>query len=398
MRRGRTWTTRLALLLLSAMAVVACGTSESTETTTPAVETTVSTAPDTSADTTIGTDSPSTTAGGSGAACATDGELRQTTLLLPFPFAVPFFSIYVADARGYFEDEGLEVSIETADGSASVVQQVVSDRVEFGISDPGPIVNAVGLGEELDVVYVYQTGLIYGLVTEEGAPYESIQDLAGSTIGVSSATAGEVPFLEGLLASNGIDPETDVSIIESGDGGPTAVAFGNDSIDAYFSDYFNLIELGFEVPLNEFDLGEFGLLHAASVVVADELVESDPQLIECVTRAMARATEFSHASPEAALIAIAEAYPEQVTDPEGFDLLAIEETIKRTEQYEGSDGRWGYNRPESWVGYVDLLASRGELTEDVDPESLYTNDFIDAANDFDAEAEVQAAEELAGSN
>jgi NitT/TauT family transport system substrate-binding protein len=398
MRRGRTWTTRLALLLLSAMAVGACGTSGSTETTTPAVETTVSTAPDTSGDTTMGTDSPSTTAGGSGAACATDGELRQTTLLLPFPFAVPFFSIYVADARGYFEDEGLEVSIETADGSASVVQQVVSDRVEFGISDPGPIVNAVGLGEELEVVYVYQTGLIYGLVTEEGAPYESIQDLAGSTIGVSSATAGEVPFLEGLLASNGIDPETDVSIIESGDGGPTAVAFGNDSIDAYFSDYFNLIELGFEVPLNEFDLGEFGLLHAASVVVTDELVESDPQLIECVTRAMARATEFSHASPEAALIAIAEAYPEQVTDPEGFDLLAIEETIKRTEQYEGSDGRWGYNRPESWVGYVDLLASRGELTEDVDPESLYTNDFIDAANDFDAEAEVQAAEELAESN
>jgi NitT/TauT family transport system substrate-binding protein len=205
-----------------------------------------------------------------------------------------------------------------------------------------------------------------------------------------------VPFLEGLLASNGIDPATDVSIIESGDGGPTAVAFQNDSIEAYFSDYFNLIELGFEVPLHSFDLGEFGLLHAASVVVKSELIDSDPQLIECVTRAMARATEFTHASPEAALIAIAEAYPEQVTDPEGFDLLAIEETITRTEQYEESGGLWGWNRPESWAGYIELLGSRGELTADIDPETLYTNDFIDAANDFDKAAEAAAAEELAG--
>jgi hypothetical protein len=84
-----------------------------------------------------------------------------------------------------------------------------------------------------------------------------------------------------------------------------------------------------------------------------------------------------------------------VTDPEGFDLLAITETIARTGQYEESDGRWGYNRPASWQGYVDLLTARGELEEAVDPTMFYTNDFIDQANDFDATAEQQAAQEVA---
>jgi NitT/TauT family transport system substrate-binding protein len=381
--RTRAVVPRWAVSVVVALTMAACGG--------PAT-------PDTSAPSTTAAEPVATTiAEQAGDSCAVDGQLRQTTILLPFPFAVPFFSVYVADARGYFEQEGLDVALEAADGSASVVQQVVAGRVEFGMSDPGPIINAVGQGEDLRVVYVYQTGLIYGLVTKEGAPYETIEDLAGQTIGISSATAGEVPFLEGLLASNGIDPETDVSIIETGDGGPTAVAFERDAIVAYFSDYFNLIELGFEVPLDEFDLGEFGLLHAASLVVSGDLIESDPALIRCVTRAMARATEFTHANPPAGIMAIAEAYPEQVTDPEGFDLLAMEETIRRTQQYEESNGMWGFSRPASWEAFVELLASRGELTADVEPESLYTNEFIEHANDFDADAEAAAADDLANS-
>jgi NitT/TauT family transport system substrate-binding protein len=341
------------------------------------------------------TTTTSAAAAGAQACAEEDGSLRQTSILLPFPFAVPFFPFFVAQSRGYFEDEGLEVTVDSADGSATVVQQVAAENVDFGVADPGPTIDAVTAGQELTVVYVYQSGLIYALVTPEGSPFTEIADLAGETVGVSEATAGEVPFLEGLLATNGVDPDTDVEIVETGGGASTAAAFDGDDIVAYFSDYFNVIELGFEMPLTEFDLGEFGLLHGASVVVRDDLIESDPELIGCVTRALARATEFTFASPEAALIEIGTAFPDQVTDPEGFDLLAITETIARTGQYEESDGRWGYNRPASWQGYVDLLTARGELTEAVDPTMFYTNDFIDQANDFDATAEQQAAQEVA---
>ena len=334
-----------------------------------------------------GDDAPEAASGG----CAVDGSLRDTTILLPFPFAVPFFPIFVADARGYFEAEGLNVAIEFADGSASVVQQVIAGNVDFGMSDPGPIIDAVALGEDLRVPYVFQTRLIYGLVTEQGSPVTSIDDFQGQTLGVSEATAGEVPFFEALLASNGIDPDTDVEIIETGAGASTAAAFQGDRIVAYFSDFFNLIELGFDVELNEFDLGDFGLLHAASVVAQQETLDDDSDVVVCLTRAMARATEFAHANPSAAITSIGEKYPDQVTDPEGFDLLAIEETIKRTVQYDESDGTWGFNRPASWEGYVDFLAERGELSAEVDADSLYTNDFIADANDFDKQAERDAA-------
>lgn len=323
--------------------------------------------------------------------CSVDGELRETTFLLPFPFAVPFYSIFVAESLGYYEAEGLQVNIEFADGSASVVQQLVANNVEFGLSDPGPIVDAEALGEDLAVVFVLQNRLIYALVTPQGSPFTTIESFAGQTLGVSEATAGEVPFFESLLAARGVDPETDVEIIETGAGGTTAAAFDSDRIAAYFSDYFNVIELGFEVELNEFDLGEFGLLNGASIVVQQSLIDDDPDLIVCLLRPIARAAEYTHADPRAGLDAIAASRPDQVGDPEGFDKLAIEESIKRQLPYEDSGNMIGWNRPASWEAYIELLASRGTLGDDFDPESVYTNEFIDVINDFDKQAERDAA-------
>lgn len=323
--------------------------------------------------------------------CSVDGELRETTFLLPFPFAVPFYSVFVAESLGYYEAEGLAVNIEFADGSASVVQQVVANNVEFGLSDPGPIVDAEALGEDLAVVFVLQNRLIYALVTPAGSPFTTIESFVGQTLGVSEATAGEVPFFESLLAASGVDPETDVEIIETGAGGTTAAAFDSDRIAAYFSDYFNVIELGFEVDLNEFDLGEFGLLNGASIVVQQSLIDDDPDLITCLLRPIARAAEYTHADPRAGLDAIAAAFPDQVSDPEGFDKLAIEESIKRQLPYEDSGNKLGWNRPASWEAYIELLASRGTLGSDFDPASVYTNEFIDVINDFDKQAERDAA-------
>jgi hypothetical protein len=72
-------------------------------------------------------------------------------------------------------------------------------------------------------------------------------------------------------------------------------------------------------------------------------------------------------------------------------LLALEESVKRILPYEDSDNRLGWNRPDSWEAYIDLLASRGTLGDDFDPESVYSNEFIDDANDFDKQAERDAA-------
>lgn len=315
--------------------------------------------------------------------CLQDGELQRVSFLMPFEFASLFFGAYIADLNGYFEEEGLDVSIEVTGGSAAVVQQVVAGNVDLGMSDPGPIIDAVAQDQEIQTVYTYSTHLVYGFVTPTDSPLTVVDDFRGKTIGVSEATAGEVPFLHAYLASNGIDPETDVDIIETGGGGTTSIAFEEGRIDGYFSDFFSILELETAMDLNHFDLGEFDLLHGATTIAQTSTIESNPDLIRCINRGVAKASEFTHESPEAALDIIGQAFPDQVTDPTGFDIAALKAMVEITEKYEDSNDRWGWNRPRSWQGYVDFLAARGELTAELDPAILYTNDFIDDGNDFD---------------
>ena len=340
--------------------------------------------------TACGDDDSSDTTAATTPLCAVDGELRQATLLLPFPLVIGFPPIYGAKSLGYYEEEGLDLSIETASGGAAVVQQIAAGNAEFGLTPPGPIIIAAAAGQDLIVPYVYRTQLVFGLVGPEDSDIEDLSDLAGTTIGVSEATGGEVPFLEAILVSNGLTPGVDVEIVETGGGAATAAALDANRVDTYFSDFFNTLELSFEMPLQTYDIGEFESLHSGSVMVSNELVANDPNLIICLGRAIARATERTYASPEAMIAILSEDYGDQITDPE-FDLLFLEQVLTADVQYEDSGGLWGWNRAQSWELYVDLLTSQGEVTQVLDPASLHTNEFIDAINDFDRAAEIEAA-------
>ena len=338
--------------------------------------------------TTVATEAPTTTVADA-EGCAIDGELQETTFLMPFEFASLFFGAYIADLNGYFEEQGLKVTIETTGGSAAVVQQVLAGSVDFGMSDPGPIILAAAQGQELKSVYTYSTHLVYGFVAPADSPLEGVADFEGMTIGVSEATAGEVPFLEAYLASNGLDPATDVTIVESGPGGTTAVAFEQGRIDGYFTTFDGILELGLAIDLKHYDLGEFDRLHGATTIAQTAFIDENPDVVRCLLRGVAQASEFAHASPAASLDITLRAFPDQEIGG-GFDVLLVEEMVEITRKND-EDTRWGWNRPESWSGWTDFMSSTGELTEAIDPTTLYTNEFIDYANDFDPAPIKQAA-------
>ena len=323
--------------------------------------------------------------------CARDGELQKVSFLMPFEFASLFFGTYIADLNGYFEEE---VWMSRSRLRAAALRWCSRSSLETSSLEcptRAQSIDAVAQGHEIQTVYTYSTHLVYGFVTPVDSPLTVVEDFRGKTIGVSEATAGEVPFLHAYLASNGIDPETDVDIIESGGGVTTSIALDEGRIDGYFSDFFSILELETVMDLNHFDLGEFDLLHGATTIAQTSTIESNPDLIRCINRGVAKASEFTHESPEAALDIIRQAFPDQITDPTGFDIAAIKAMVEITTKYEDGGDRWGWNRPRSWQGYVDFLAARGELTADLDPTVLYTNDFIDDSNDFDPEPFRQAA-------
>ena len=61
--------------------------------------------------------------------------------------------MWAAIGEGYFEEEGLDITIETVDGSSSVLQVLSSGQAQIGAPGPGPVLAA--RARDVDVVLFY---------------------------------------------------------------------------------------------------------------------------------------------------------------------------------------------------------------------------------------------------
>ena len=63
-------------------------------------------------------------------------DLTPITFVQPSPSAINSFPVFVAIGEGYFADEGLEVTVESINGSGPVLQALSAGQAQFG--RPGP--------------------------------------------------------------------------------------------------------------------------------------------------------------------------------------------------------------------------------------------------------------------
>lgn len=135
--------------------------------------------------------------------------------------------MYVAIENGYFEEEGIDLSLKNGFGADKVMTAVLSGESDIGF-----------MGSE-STIYTYQEGandLIVNfaqltqragnfLVAREEMPDFKWKDLKGAT--VLGGRAGGMPEMvfEYILKQNGIDPKKDLTINQSIDFGSTAAAF-----------------------------------------------------------------------------------------------------------------------------------------------------------------------------
>lgn len=65
-------------------------------------------------------------------------NLRDITFVQPSPSAINSFPVFVAIGEGYFEEEGLNVSVEAINGSGAVLQALSAGQAHFGRPAPAP--------------------------------------------------------------------------------------------------------------------------------------------------------------------------------------------------------------------------------------------------------------------
>ena len=129
-------------------------------------------------------------------------RLETVRLQLKYFHAFQFAGFYAAKEKGFYRDEGLNVHILERNPKLSVVNQVVSNEVQYGVEDTGIIAQyANGAPIEALAAIFQRNPLVF--ISKQSSGITSPFEMAGKRIMLygeeDDASADEVP-LRALLA------------------------------------------------------------------------------------------------------------------------------------------------------------------------------------------------------
>ncbi|MEL6963394.1 MAG: ABC transporter substrate-binding protein [Pseudomonadota bacterium] len=305
-------------------------------------------------------------------------DLEQITFVQPSPSAINSYPVFVAIGEGYFAEEGLEVTVEAVNGSASVLQALAAGQAHFGRPGPAPVLGARARG--VDAVFIYNVAARtnFGIVVAEDSDYQAIEDLKGTTVGTGTADGAEVGFARNVLTGQGLAEGTDYTFLTVGDGGPATAAFTRGDIVAYsasVADAAILTQRG--LPVRDITPPEYQRFFGNGLATMGDTIRDNPELVEKFGRAFARAHAFAldDANRDVVLAHPKEGNPQEGEDP-AFQSALFDAVRAKTIPVDDSNGL-GYLPPDIWAEWQESLVAGGDLSAPLDDlEAAYTNDFI----------------------
>lgn len=318
--------------------------------------------------------------------CAGSGAYAQDTtitIVVPNPSAINNFPLHVAIGEGYFKEQGLDVTVEAVNGSASVLQSLAAGQAQIGNPGPGPLLGARARGEDVVFIYNQFPKSIFGLVVKEESAVTAPADLKGTTVGVGTADGAEVGFSRAILSEAGLAEGTDYQFLAVGDGGTAAVAFLNDEVQSYaaaISDAAIIRSRG--IPLREITPEKFLSFFGNGWAVTRNYLKENPDVIEGFGKALMKGTKFGldPANKDKVLAHTAAGNPQEGED-KAFAEALLGAIQGRITPLDGSTG-YGYQPPEHWQMWHESQVATGALSKPLDDlNAAYTNDFVEAWNE-----------------
>ncbi|MDR5781405.1 ABC transporter substrate-binding protein [Caballeronia sp. LZ065] len=298
-----------------------------------------------------------------------------------------------------WQKQGLDVTIQPINSTAGM-QAVLSGQAQFVNMAPGAAIVARSKGAPIKAVYLNIRHNFQFPVVLDSSPIKSIKDFKGKTIGVISYGAVLVNIIKGQIAEAGLDPDKDVTFVETGTGAQAITALRSGKVDIWgtWDSQIALAEdMGLKLRVFKSPSAE-KLTFGSAYFVRDDYTKSHPDVIEKLLRCVVQGTQITMTDPQGAIRAHWEEFP--ASKPTGLsDAAAMKQALALVNMrmnYLKTDAgeKMGETPSASATAMVDFLKANKQLAGPLDPKDVYTNQFIPAANQFDSQAVKQAVATL----
>lgn len=283
---------------------------------------------------------------------------------------------YAARAEGFYEAEGLSLaSIDSGQGSDFSAKQVGLGNTPFGVTSADQVLNVNSRDlSPRSVGVVMQRSPVVLFTSREafGGEFSSVEQLRGKRLGTGP---GMVRLLSTLLLEEaGVRGE--VELVDTGYDTVQRLLSGEiDAAGGVFGDVVDARHQGAtvdSVPVAS-QIPSYGHVIATPPSFADD----HPETVRAFLRATARGAAWATNNPEAATDHLVEAVPalseSRDRQRDTWELMSREFIVSETVRERG----WGWSRSGPWATMHEALRGADVLGGEVDPASVWTNDYLD---------------------
>ena len=308
--------------------------------------------------------------GGSGG----DKEAVTVRLALDWYPNANHIGLFIAEEKGYFDEEGLEVTLYTPVDPSTVLLTVGSGKDDFGISYQPDVLLARAQGVPVVSVAGMVQHPLNSVMALKSSGITRPRDLVGKKVGYPGIPTNE-PLLDTMIKfdTNGAKGLQDVELVNVGfDLAPALIGGRVDAVVGAYWTHESILMENAGYPVNVMRMEEWGVpdYYELVLVTSEDFLARRVDVVDRFVRAIRRGYEDAIANAQAGVDTLLAGTNEEVDEAierPGAELLV---PLWKTDT-----ARFGDQDAARWNEFAQWMQDNGLLAGDISVSDAFTNQF-----------------------
>jgi NitT/TauT family transport system substrate-binding protein len=303
------------------------------------------------------------------AAPTATGDVVKIRLPVGYIPNIQFAPFYVAIDKGYYREQGLEVTLDYSmetDG----VSLVGANNLQFSVASGEQVVLARAQGLPVTYVLCWYQQYPVGVAASTGEGIKTPADLKGKKIGIPGLYGASYIGFQALLEAGGLK-ESDVTLDSIGFNQVEALTSGQEQAVVIYvtNEPVQLQANGF--PVDVLRVADYMQLVGNGLITNETTLKENPDLVRRMTAATLEGIQDALANPD-------QAYEISKKYVEGLDKSdpVVQKKILALSIDLWKGPKLGYSDEKAWDNMQQLLLKMGQIKQAQDLSKLYSNGYL----------------------
>ena len=284
----------------------------------------------------------------------------KITLLESSPKGIGWSVELIAQAKGYFSGQNLEVDLQSGGGGSETAQQIIAGNFDYGLPNAATAIIGSTKEPSLRVLGCQNQKNVFSIITLADSGISQFSDLAGKAIGITDQASGEVPLVKAALKRDGITDK--VKLLTIGSGPAAILAIKNGTVAAYAGGLSDMVPIkASKLDTRSITPPDFANLASHCLTTRGDVIDSKhgSDITLRLMTALQEATAFMMNNKDEALQTVCKESPQSCKSQESAKLY-FDSVIELTQPLNSSEHFWGIDQ-DAWDQTVNYLGISGSI-------------------------------------